>query len=175
MKKAAVIVLLSLLAFPAFCQIQDLAPPEWIWGKWYMRFDDELLELIFSEDDILMNGESMRAMIDSEYIVNYQQAEDNEAFSMRVQYADGFWWLERFPRPTMTTEYTDSTYQSGDGEELFYVKGEGLSPRAQGERDVQMPPGPGSAPGTGQNKGSAPAKPVKPDESEPITPNSTIQ
>ncbi|MDR2313972.1 MAG: hypothetical protein LBE02_05500 [Spirochaetaceae bacterium] len=113
-----------LFAAPGFCQ--DIAPPKWIQGTWYMEYQGELLELIFLEDDILMNGESMKEMAEAGYIVDYQQALDGEAYSIRVEYADGFWWVERFPRPSMTSAYAD---KAGREEGLFYLRGEGLSPK----------------------------------------------
>jgi hypothetical protein len=116
--------------FAAFCQ--DIAPPDWIQGTWYMEYQGELLQLVFLKDDILMNGESMKKMAETGYIVDYQQAVDNEAFSIRVEYADGFWWLERFPRPSMTSAYTDKSFGNSRGESLFYLKGEGLSPKNAG-------------------------------------------
>lgn len=129
-KIAAAVAALLFFTFPAFCQ--DIAPPEWIQGIWYMEYEGELLQLIFLKDDILMNGESIREMAESGYIVDYEQAVDNEAYSVRVEYADGFWWAERFPRPTMTSAYTDKNYGNGGGESLFYLKGEGLSPKNAG-------------------------------------------
>jgi hypothetical protein len=119
-----------LFTFPAFSQ--DIAPPEWIQGTWYMEYQGELLQLIFLKDDILMNGESMKEMAESGYIVDYQQAVDNEAYSIRVEYADGFWWVERFPRPSMTSAYSDKSYGNSQGESLFYLRGEGLSPKNAG-------------------------------------------
>lgn len=92
-----------------------------------MEFEGELLELVFLEDDILMNGDSMKAMIEAGFIAAYEQALDNEAYSVRVEYADGFWWLERFPRPTIESNYTD---KSGQAESLYYLRGEGLSPKS---------------------------------------------
>jgi hypothetical protein len=112
---------------PAFSQ--DIAPPEWIQGTWYMEYQGELLQLVFLKDDILMNGDSMKEMAEAGYIVDYQQAVDNEAYSIRVEYADGFWWVERFPRPSMTSAYTDKSYQDSRGESLFYLRGDGLSPK----------------------------------------------
>lgn len=84
------------------------------------------MELIFLEDDIRMNGESIKEMVEAGGIVDYQQALDREAYSIRVEYADGFWWVERFPRPSMTSSYAD---KDGREEGLFYLSGEGLSPK----------------------------------------------
>jgi hypothetical protein len=127
MKKFCAASAFLLFAFSAFSQ--DIAPPDWIQGTWYMEYQGELLQLVFLNDDILMNGESMKEMAESGYIVDYQQAVDNEAYSIRVEYADGFWWVERFPRPSMTSAYTDKSYGDGQGESLFYLRGEGLSPK----------------------------------------------
>jgi hypothetical protein len=130
MKKFLAVAAFLFLTLPIFCQ--DIAPPEWIQGTWYMEYQGELLQLIFLKDDILMNGESMKAMTESGYIADYQQAVDNEAYSIRVEYADGFWWIERFPRPSMTSAYTDKSYGGSEGESLFYLRGEGLSPKNAG-------------------------------------------
>jgi hypothetical protein len=130
MKKIFGAAAFLLFAFPVFSQ--DIAPPEWIQGTWYMEYQGALLQLIFLKDDILMNGESMKEMAESGYIVDYQQAVDNEAYSLRVEYADGFWWVERFPRPSMTSAYTDKSYGESRGESLFYLRGEGLSPKNAG-------------------------------------------
>jgi hypothetical protein len=130
MKKIFAVAALFLFTLPVFCQ--DIAPPEWIQGTWYMEYQGELLQLIFLKDDILMNGESMKAMAESGYLVDYQQAVDNEAYSIRVEYADGFWWVERFPRPSMMSAYTDKSYEGSQGESLFYLRGEGLSPKNAG-------------------------------------------
>jgi hypothetical protein len=130
MKKIFAASVLFLFTLPVFCQ--EIAPPEWIQGTWYMEYQGELLQLVFLKDDILMNGESMKEMTESGHIVDYQQAVDNEAYSIRVEYADGFWWVERFPRPSMTSAYTDKSYQDSEGEDLFYLRGEGLSPKNAG-------------------------------------------
>jgi hypothetical protein len=130
MKKIFAIAAFLFFTFPVFSQ--DIAPPEWIQGTWYMEYQGELLQLIFLKDDILMNGESMKEMAKSGYIVDYQQAVDNEAYSIRVEYADGFWWVERFPRPSMTSAYADKSYGDSRGESLFYLRGEGLSPKNAG-------------------------------------------
>jgi hypothetical protein len=130
MKKIFTVTAFLFFAFPVFSQ--DIAPPEWIQGTWYMEYQGELLQLIFLEDDILMNGESIKEMAEAGYVVDYQQAVDNEAYSVRVEYADGFWWVERFPRPSMTSAYTDKSYEESRGESLFYLRGEGLSPKNAG-------------------------------------------
>ncbi|MDR2210751.1 MAG: hypothetical protein LBO65_04690 [Spirochaetaceae bacterium] len=115
--------------FAVSAPCQEIRPPEWIQGTWYMEYRGELLELIFLPEDILINGESLRGMIEAGDIVDYQEALDSEAYSLRAEYAGGFWWVERFPRPSMTSSYTD---QNGLGESLFYLRGEGLSPKNAG-------------------------------------------
>jgi hypothetical protein len=41
---------------------------------------------------------------------------------VRIDYSDGYWWEERFPRPEMTTLYTDQNYEKGKTADLRYQR-----------------------------------------------------
>ena len=103
------------------------APPPWIYGQWYTHLpgeaegEGELLMLIFLPSDILMNGQSIRDMIGSGYVVSFNQQIVDNIYTIRLEYADGFWWEESFPMPVMTTVYIDKSYGEGEYETMIYT------------------------------------------------------
>lgn len=122
MKKAFVVLSAILAAFPVFAD--DIAPPEWILGAWRMEYEGEVMILVFLENDMVMNGESVRTMLADGYISSFRQAADGESYSIRLAYADGFWWQETFPRPAMVSDYGDAS-KNGATEKLLYQRAEG--------------------------------------------------
>jgi hypothetical protein len=121
MKKAVVVLAVILAAFPVFAD--DIAPPEWIFGAWRMEYEGEVMTLVFLENDMIMNGESVRTMLADGYVSSFRQAADGEFYSIRLAYADGFWWQETFPRPAMVSDYSDVS-KNGETEKLLYQRSE---------------------------------------------------
>lgn len=118
--KKVLLLLLAALSFPAFCD--DIAPPAWILGDWAMEYERELMELTFHKDDMLIDGASVTAMIKEGYVTAYRQTVKNDSFFVRIEYNDGYWWEERFPRPEMTSLYTDQNYENGKTADLRYLR-----------------------------------------------------
>jgi hypothetical protein len=120
MKPAALFFIAVLFPYAAFSD--EIAPPEWLWGAWRMEYEGEVMVLVFQEKDIIMNGESARAMAEDGYITSFRQNVDNNVYSIRVDYADGFWWQETFPRTVMNSVYADKSLEQGKTEALEYVR-----------------------------------------------------
>jgi hypothetical protein len=118
MKKAGLFVMLMFAVLPLWCG--EIAPPGWIIGQWTMEYEDEVIVVVFLEDDILLNGESMALMAAEGYIVSFDQQITESDYTVHVEYADGFWWEESFPIPTMNSVYIDKTFAEGQFERLTY-------------------------------------------------------
>ncbi|MDR1930683.1 MAG: hypothetical protein LBQ44_08655 [Treponema sp.] len=137
-KKAGPLVLLALIALPLWSG--EIAPPGWIRGQWAMDYEGTLIVITFLEDDILLNGESLAEMAASGYITLFRQQITETDYSVHVEYADGFWWEESFPLPSMTSVYIDKSH----GEEQFETLTYRFIPL---RRTPDFPPGnPGSRP-----------------------------
>ena len=120
MKPAALFFIAVLFPYAAFAD--DIAPPDWLWGAWKMQYEGEVMILVFQAKDIIMNGESARTMAEDGYITSFRQSADENGYSIRVDYADGFWWQETFPRPMMNSVYADKSLERGKTETLKYVR-----------------------------------------------------
>jgi hypothetical protein len=118
--KKVFFLLITVLSFPAFCD--DIAPPAWILGDWAMEYEREIMELTFHKNDILIDGASVTAMMKEGYVTAYRQTVRNDSFFVRIEYNDGYWWEERFPRPEMTSHYTDQNYEKGKTADLRYLR-----------------------------------------------------
>jgi hypothetical protein len=117
-KKTCLFCMLALLALPLWSD--EIAPPGWIIGQWAMEFEGDVIVVTFLEDDIFVDGVSMAQMIAEGYVLRYSQQITETDYSIRIEYADGFWWEESFPIPSMTSVYTDDSYEEGQYETLTY-------------------------------------------------------
>jgi hypothetical protein len=54
------------------------------------------------------------------YINNFEQQISNNIYTIRFEYANGFWWEESFPMPIMTSVYIDQSYAEGDYAMMTY-------------------------------------------------------
>ena len=124
MNKIIVILFMCLLgAIPLWADTP--VPPPWIYGQWQTVIEGEdgemdVLLLIFLPGDILMNNESVKEMILEGYIINFEQQISNNIYTIRMEYANGFWWEESFPMPVMASVYIDKTYDDGDYSTIIY-------------------------------------------------------
>ena len=103
----------------------DPVPPPWIYGQWQAVIESEegeqtLLILVFLPGDILLNGASVKEMIWDGYISSFNQQISNNIYTIRLEYANGFWWEESFPLPLMTAVYIDKSYGEGDYSSIIY-------------------------------------------------------
>jgi hypothetical protein len=99
----------------------EIAPPGWIIGQWSMEFEGDVVVITFLEDDIFMDGESMSQMLAEGYVISFFQQITETDYSIHVEYADGFWWEESFPIPSMTSVYIDKAHGEGEFETLNYT------------------------------------------------------
>ena len=100
-------------------------PPPWIYGQWQTILEGEngevqILLLIFLPGDILINSASVKDMILEGYISSFEQQIANNIYTIRFEYADGFWFEECFPMPMMTSVYIDQSYEEGDYSTITY-------------------------------------------------------
>jgi hypothetical protein len=118
-----------MLSFCIFCSMALWAelpvPPPWIYGQWQTvaendKGDQELLLIIFLPGDILINGASIKEMIQDGYITVFNQLISNGIYTIRLEYADGFWWEESFPMPVMTSVYIDKSHEEGSYSVMTY-------------------------------------------------------
>jgi len=121
--------IIFLFTFILLCNIPLCAdmpsPPPWIYGQWQAVVESEngeanILLLIFLPNDILINGTSVNDMIAKEFIVAFNQQIQDNIYSIRLEYAGGFWWEESFPMPVMTSVYTDKSCESGVYNRITY-------------------------------------------------------
>jgi len=115
--------MLCLLSLPLWADLP--APPPWIYGQWQTVLEGEggepvVLLIVFLPSDILMNGVSVIQMIQEGYIITYNQQISGGIYTIRLEYADGFWWEESFPMPVMTSVYIDGSYEEGDYSTMTY-------------------------------------------------------
>jgi hypothetical protein len=119
------------------------APPPWIYGQWQTALEGEegetgLLLIIFMPNDILMNGGSVLQMIHEGYIIQFNQQISGGIYTIRLEYADGFWWEESFPMPVMTSVYIDKSFEEGDYTVMTYqFLPLGMTPAAQVPNDFE--------------------------------------
>jgi len=124
MSKKSIIVLFLFMAGGVLWA--DLpAPPPWIYGQWQTVLEGEegeegVLLIIFLPSDILINGGSLLQMIQEGYIRQFNQQISGGIYTIRLEYADGFWWEESFPMPVMTSVYIDKSYEEGDYTAMTY-------------------------------------------------------
>jgi hypothetical protein len=122
MKKAVVFLLLCLVQIPLWSDVP--APPPWIYGQWQTMVEaeegNEAIVIIFTGSDILINGASVLQMIIEGYISSFNQLIQDNIYTIRIEYADGFWWEESFPMPSMTSVYTDESYEEGGYDTMTY-------------------------------------------------------
>jgi hypothetical protein len=121
MKKAGIILIFFLFGLPLWSDIP--APPPWIYGQWQTRLQGEeegVVVVAFLPQDILINGDSVLQMIREGFISSFNQQIRDFIYTIRVEYADGFWWEESFPMPTMTSVYIDPSYEEGSYETMTY-------------------------------------------------------
>ena len=111
-----------ILSFYTLCCVLLLAeepvPPPWIYGQWQAVTtgedgEEELLVLMFLPGDMLINGVSIKEMIHSGYITSFEQQIIENIYTIRLEYADGFWWEESFPMPVITAYYMDKSFEEG--------------------------------------------------------------
>ncbi|GHV86273.1 hypothetical protein AGMMS50230_18810 [Spirochaetia bacterium] len=127
MKRTAVVLCFLCLSLPAWTGVP--VPPPWIYGQWYTQVgmdaaaetESENLVLIFLPGDILVNGASVLQMINEGYITAFNQQISNNSYTIRMEYADGFWWEESFPMPAMTSVYIDKSYGEGEYDTMTYT------------------------------------------------------
>ena len=123
-RKIIVILIICLLGtIPLWADTP--APPPWIYGQWQTILEGEngeldILLLIFLPGDILINSESVKEMIMEGYISSFEQLIANNIYTIRFEYADGFWFEESFPMPIMTSVYIDKSYDEGDYSTITY-------------------------------------------------------
>ena len=115
-----------------FCFLGSIAlwadepvPPPWIYGQWQTMIESEggepsLLILIFLPGDILINGASIQEMIRDGYIRTFNQQISSGIYTIRLEYADGFWWEESFPMPVMSSVYINKTFEEGSYTTMLY-------------------------------------------------------
>jgi hypothetical protein len=122
MKKTGIVLLFCLVCLPLWCDVPS--PPPWIYGQWQTVVEteegNEALVIIFTDDDILINGASVLRMIIEGYIGSFNQLESDNIYTIHIEYADGFWWEESFPMPSMTSVYTDESYEEGGYDTMTY-------------------------------------------------------
>lgn len=100
-------------------------PPPWLYGQWQTVLEGEegetdILLLVFLPGDILLNNASVKEMILDGYIISFEQQISDGIYTIRFEYADGFWWEESFPMPVMTSVYIDKSYGEGDYSTIIY-------------------------------------------------------
>jgi hypothetical protein len=118
-KKASLFTAMILSAL--FLWSNEIAPPSWIIGQWSMEFEGDSMVITFLEDDIFIDGMSVSEMLAEGYVLGFFQQITETDYSIRVEYADGFWWEESFPIPSMTSVYTDRAHNEGEYEILTYT------------------------------------------------------
>jgi len=123
-KKTAVLIILCIIV-GSYLWAELPVPPPWIYGQWQTILEGEdgqqhPLLLIFLPGDILINNASVKEMIQEGYIINYGQLISNGIYTIRLEYADGFWWEESFPMPVMTSVYMDQSHEEGDYTVMTY-------------------------------------------------------
>ena len=110
------------LLFCMLCSAPLLAdepfPPRWIYGQWQTTTEsdsgeEETLLLVFIPNDILINGISIRQLIFDGFVINFEQQIIENIYTVRLEYADGFWWEESFPMPVITAYYIDKSFDEG--------------------------------------------------------------
>jgi hypothetical protein len=124
-KKIVVLFLLCALAGASLWADAPLPPP-WIYGQWQTVMkgsegETETLLVVFLPDDILLNGASVAQMIQSGYISAYRQAVTKTSYTIRLEYASGFWWEESFPMPAMTSVYSDQSFADESFTRMTYT------------------------------------------------------
>ena len=125
MNKTIIIVLFICLLGSASLWAETPVPPPWIYGQWQTILEGEdgeidILLLIFLPGDILINSASVKEMIVEGYITSFEQLIANNIYTIRFEYADGFWFEESFPMPIMTSVYIDQSYEEGDYSTITY-------------------------------------------------------
>ena len=123
-KKIIIIILLCLLGTISLWA-DSPAPPPWLYGQWQTILEGEdgettVLLLVFLPGDILLNNASVKEMIRDRYITSYEQQISGGNYTIRFEYANGFWWEESFPMPVMTSVYIDKSYGEGDYSTITY-------------------------------------------------------
>jgi len=139
-----IIILLFLVIFGGVLWADLPAPPPWIYGQWQTTLEEAgegetgLLLIIFLPNDILINGGSLLAMIQEGYVKEFNQQISGGIYTIRMEYADGFWWEESFPMPVMTSVYIDKSYEEGDYTVMTYqFLPLGMSPAAPVPNDFE--------------------------------------
>ena len=122
-RKTGLLLFLCLLSIPLGAD--EPAPPPWIYGQWQTTIEGEggepnPLILVFLPRDILINGASIAEMIREGYILTFNQQISSGIYTIRLEYANGFWWEESFPMPMMTSVYIDETFEDGSYTTMTY-------------------------------------------------------
>ncbi|MCL1813645.1 MAG: hypothetical protein FWG29_09015 [Treponema sp.] len=125
MNKKIIVILFMCLVGSVFLWADTPVPPPWIYGQWQTIIEGEngetdVLLLIFLPGDILINSASVKEMIQEGYITSFEQQIANNIYTVRFEYANGFWWEESFPMPIMTSVYIDKTYGDDDYSTITY-------------------------------------------------------
>ena len=122
-RKIILLLFLCILGKPLWADMP--VPPPWIYGQWQTILEGpdgqpQVLLLIFLPGDILINNASVKEMIQEGFIINYSQQISNNIYTIRLEYADGFWWEESFPMPVMTSVYIDQSFEEGSYTTMTY-------------------------------------------------------
>ena len=59
-------------------------------------------------------------MIRDGYIMDFNQLISSNIYTIRLEYADGFWWEESFPMPAMSAVYIDKSFEEGSYTVMTY-------------------------------------------------------
>ncbi|MCL2706259.1 MAG: hypothetical protein FWE72_08650 [Spirochaetaceae bacterium] len=101
-------------------EIDNMAPPEWIFGAWTLEEEtDEPFIIIFTEDNIIMDNYSLAEDIESGYVILFEQEITEEYYEIFVKFENDDWFKERFLKTS--ADSMESQFTASDGTEMSFT------------------------------------------------------